>query len=175
MDAFLGEIRMFTGTFAPEGWLYCDGQTLPLNQYQALYSLIGTAFGGNGSTNFCLPDFRSRVPIHRGQGTGLSQYNIGQQIGTETTVLTVGQIPAHTHNINAASAIASIGAASGSVIASSAAPAVNFVPGPGNPDVTLSGKTVSVTGQTHPHNNIQPSLVVAFIICTAGQYPTKPS
>lgn len=172
MEGTIGEVRMFTGNFAPQNWLFCDGQQLQISQYQVLYSIISNTFGGNGSTIFNLPDFRSRVPVHRGQGTGLSNHTIGQQLGFETVTLTPAQLPAHTHNINAASAIGNVGAASGSVIASTASPAANFVAGPA--DVTLSAKTVSATGQSQAHTNIQPSLVVSFIICFQGEYPQHP-
>jgi microcystin-dependent protein len=174
MDAFLGEIRMFTGTFAPEGWFYCDGQALLISQYQALYSLIGTAFGGDGTTNFCLPDFRSRVPIHRGQGTGLSQYTMGQKAGTETVALTAGQLPAHSHTIAASSHTADLTPAPGNIIASAAPKTFNFT-STKNADSTLASTSVSSTGGSQAHPNIQPSLVVAFIICVNGMYPNRPS
>jgi len=172
MEGYIGEVRMFVGNFAPQNWLFCDGQKLPIQQYQALYTIIGTAFGGDGATFFNLPDFRSRVPMHRGQGTGLSNHNIGQQLGSEAVTLTSGQLPAHSHIINAASAIGNVGAASGGIIASTASPAANFVAGPA--DVTLSAKTVTNTGQGQSHPNIQPSLVASFIVCVQGDYPMHP-
>jgi len=173
MDAFLGEIRMFAGSFAPEGWLYCDGQTLPINQYQALYSLLGNTFGGDNRTNFCLPDFRGRVPIHRGQGIGLSPHNIGQATGSETVTLTATQIPAHSHSINASSVAANLAPAAGNLIASSAANAHNFV-APTAAVVTLAPNTVGNTGGSQAHSNIQPSLVVGFIMCcSGGNYPPR--
>jgi len=165
---------MFAGNFAPENWFYCDGQQLQIGQYQALYSLIGSTFGGDNRTVFNLPDFRSRVPIHRGQGTGLSPRNVGQMIGTENVTLTVGQLPTHTHNVNATSALASVAPASGNLIASSSKTALNFAPGTTKPDVTLASDTVNPTGQSQAHANMQPSLVVGFVICVMGNYPVRP-
>ncbi|WP_448698049.1 phage tail protein [Mucilaginibacter sp. AW1-3] len=175
MDGTIGEIRMFAGNFAPQNWLYCDGQSLQIMQYQALYSLLGITFGGNGTTTFNLPDFRSRVPVHRGHGTGLSQYNMGQIAGVENVALTVSQIPTHTHNVNASSALATVAPASGNLIASSTKTTLNFAPGTTKPDVMLSADTINPAGQSQAHNNIQPLLVVGFIICVNGMFPVRPS
>src|SRR5437867_1864890 len=97
LEPFYGEIRMFAGNFAPRNWAFCQGQILPIAQNTALFSLLGTTYGGNGSTTFALPDLRGRVPIHQGQGTGLSSYTMGQNGGTESETLTVNQMPAHKH------------------------------------------------------------------------------
>jgi microcystin-dependent protein len=97
MEPFVGEINYVAFNFAPDGWLQCDGQTLPISQYQALFALIGTTYGGNGTTNFALPDMRGRVPVHQGQHPGGSMYKLGQTAGSENTTLTVNQLPAHTH------------------------------------------------------------------------------
>src|SRR5436305_2548610 len=103
-DAYIGEIRMFAGNFAPRGWATCDGQILPIAQNTALFSLLGTQYGGNGQTTFALPDLRGRVPIHYGQGPGLSPYDIGEAAGTETITLTQNEIPAHSHTLNCVNA-----------------------------------------------------------------------
>lgn len=99
MDPFIGEVKMFAGTYAPQGWFMCEGQTLQIVQYQALFAVIGTQFGGNGSTNFCLPDFRGRVPVAAGIGTGLTPRTQGNKAGLETVAITSNQMPVHTHVI----------------------------------------------------------------------------
>ena len=99
MEPFLGQTILFAGNFAPRGWALCEGQLLPINQYQALFSILGTTYGGDGRTTFGLPDMRSRSPMHEGQGPGLSQRNLGVKTGTEYNVLNTTQIPAHTHTI----------------------------------------------------------------------------
>src|SRR5271165_4385384 len=116
---FLAEIRMFAGEFAPRGWAFCNGQLLPINQNAALFSLLGTTYGGNGTTTFALPDLRSRVPIHQGQGTGLSSYVMGQSGGEETVALTTGQLPAHSHEF-VSTAAPVLDTPSGSVLGSPA-------------------------------------------------------
>jgi microcystin-dependent protein len=100
MDAYLGEIRMFSGTFAPAGWQMCNGQLLPISQYTALFSIVGTTYGGNGTQTFSLPDLRGRVPVHQGQGIGTGNYVLGENGGTESVTLTTTQMPAHTHLVN---------------------------------------------------------------------------
>src|SRR5262245_26202423 len=99
-DPFIAEIKMFGGNFAPLGWATCDGQLLPISQYTALFSLLGTTYGGDGVTNFALPDLRGRVPMHPGQGPGLSPRTLGEKAGTETVTLTTAQLPAHNHAAN---------------------------------------------------------------------------
>lgn len=169
-DAFVGEIRMFGGNFAPIDWALCDGSTLPINQYDVLYSVIGVTYGGDGVNNFKLPDFRGRIPVHMGTGQGLTPRNIGAAFGTEQEALQLAHIPAHTHVI-------SVGADG-----ATAAPAGNY---PGNsvnfnlysavaPDSLLNQAAVgSFPGQSLPHSNIMPSLCVNFIIATSGYYPQR--
>lgn len=168
-DAFIGEIRMFAGNYAPEGWLPCDGRQLGISGNEVLFSLLGTTYGGDGQTKFNLPDLRGRLAIGMGQGTGLSARPLGQQTGTETVTLTVAQTPAHSHNFKAGGS-------------ASAPNPQGLVPGSVN-DFNLYGTTPnawlavdSVTpsgGNAQAHNNVMPSLAISFIICTQGIYPSQ--
>lgn len=169
-DQFVGEIRMFGGSFAPMDWAFCDGSTLPINLYDVLFSVIGTLYGGDGVNNFKLPDFRGRIPVHMGTGQGLMPRNIGIAFGTETETLQVAHIPVHNHFV-------SVGADG-----TTAAPAGNY---PGNSvnfnlyssaaaDSLMNQAAVgSFPGQSLPHSNVMPSLCVNFIIATSGIYPQR--
>ncbi len=175
-DPFVGEIKMVGFNYAPRGWAFCNGQVMSIAQNTALFSLLGTTYGGNGTTTFALPDLRSRVPIHPGQGTGLSPYVQGQLGGTENVTLTQQQMPAHNHLINASKE-------SGTAASpANASLAVASVPSTGDPvstyntgplDVTLSSGTVSTIGGSQPHPNIQPYLCVYFIIALQGIFPSR--
>lgn len=169
-EAFVGEIRMFGGNFAPVDWALCDGSLLPINQYDVLYSLIGTTYGGDGMTNFKLPDLRGRIPVHMGTGQGLTPRSIGNAFGTETETLQVAHIPSHTH-------LVSVGGN-----ATTAAPAGNYLGNSTNfnlystvaPDSLINQAAVgSFPGQSLPHSNIMPALGVNFIIATSGIYPQR--
>lgn len=169
-EPFIGEIRMFGGNFAPIGWALCDGTLLPIAQNTALFSILGTTFGGNGVSNFALPDLRGRVPIHAGQGPGLSPYIQGQSSGSESVTLTVNQIPTHNHLVNADSG--DTGASShprGLYLASSGAnPIYNS-----NPDSTMNQNMIQPMGGNQPHSNVQPYLCVSFIIALQGIFPSR--
>jgi microcystin-dependent protein len=166
---YIGEIRLFGGNFAPAGWNFCDGSTLAISQYQALYQLIGTTYGGNGQTTFNVPDLRGRVPVHMGQGAGLQNYVLGQIAGSETVTLTAAQVAVHSHG------------ALGSVGAPSAAPQNatwgnsginNHIFGtPSNG--TMNPASVGATGSNLPHDNLTPFQAVSFIISLFGVYPTQ--
>jgi|ERR1035441_2243646 microcystin-dependent protein len=177
MDPFLGEIRMVGFNYAPTGWALCNGQTLSIQQYSALFALLGTTYGGNGTTNFNLPDLQGRMPIHQGNGANLSPYVIGQKGGAENVTLLSNQMPMHNHLVN-----------------------VNNQPG-GNPDPTngilaegnngarppilthnyttsaatgtLAQTAISIAGGNLPHPNIQPYLTVNFIIALVGIFPPR--
>lgn len=164
---FLGEIRIFPYNFAPRGWAQCDGQLLSIAQNTALFSLLGTTYGGNGTTTFGLPELRGRVPMHRGQGPGLSNYDLGQISGTETVTLTQSNMPAHGHL-----ASANNGAASAT------RPAGNFPAGGGSYATASDGSTLNAafiqnTGGNQPFNNIQPYLVLNFCIAQEGIFPSR--
>lgn len=170
-EYYIGEIRMFAGNFAPTGWAKCEGQLLSIAQNTALFSILGTTYGGDGQTTFALPDLRGRAPIHYGQGPGLSNYVIGQQGGTETTTLTVNNLPAHNHSING---IVEDG--------NSASPTGNFPAGTKllDPEYSNSGTVTPMnanmagyTGGNAPVNNMQPYLTVTYIIALYGIYPSQ--
>jgi microcystin-dependent protein len=153
VDPFIGEIRMFGFNFAPVGWAMCNGQLLPITQNTALFSLLGTTFGGNGTTNFALPDLRSRVPNHEGQGSGLSQYELGQSGGAENVTLLSSQLPAHGHSVNVSSAAAADGRPAGNVLAHAGTNI--YAPAPDGATV-MNGGMIANTGGNQPHANIQP-------------------
>jgi microcystin-dependent protein len=168
MEQFLGEIRMFGGNFAPFGWAFCDGRLLSIEQNTALFSLLGTFYGGDGVTTFALPNLQSRIPIHQGQGTGLSPYVIGQAGGTENVTLTTQQLPQHTH-----SATASTGGGVSSPANSywgSSATTKQYAPGT---NATMAAGALGTTGGSQPHTNIMPYLAISFIIALDGIYPSR--
>lgn len=165
MDGYLGEIRMFAGNYAPEGWALCNGQLLSLSQNQALYSLIGKTYGGDGVTNFALPDLRGRVPVHQGL-----TYNLASAAGTETTTMTDANMPAHTHVLNAQSTAGTTNIPTGGVFANTGAGDNEYTNAAGN--VTLGIGSLSAEGGNQAFNNIQPSLPISFIIALQGNYPT---
>ena len=163
-DPFLGQLMLVPYNFAVRGWAFCSGQILPIAQNTALFSLLGTTFGGNGQTTFALPDLRGRVPIHYGQGPGLSNYDLGQVGGSETVTLTTNQIPGHAHTIGATN--------SGST---STRPA-NNVNAQGGAYSSTSDASMQPTGNTggsQPHSNIQPYLTLNWLIALEGIYPSR--
>ncbi|MGF2411500.1 phage tail protein [Ferruginibacter sp.] len=170
-DPFIGNVILFGGTFAPVGWATCDGSLLAIAENDALFSLIGTTYGGDGQTTFALPDLRSRIPIHQGQGPGLSTYIMGQQAGVETVTLSPGQIPAHSH-----------AALSNSGAADSTDPTNNFlgtqstlqeyIPG-ASANAVMNAAAISFTTGGQPHDNIMPSIALNYIIALEGIYPQQ--
>lgn len=175
-DGFFGEIRMFAGNFAPRGWAFCDGSLLSIAQNQALFSLLGTTYGGDGRTTFALPDLRGRVPVSPGQGPGLSNYPLGQQGGTETTTLTTANLPAHNHGFNVLNAAATQASAAGAALALPLT--ANLLPvlyayGAAPPTTATHPATIGYTGSNLPINNVQPYLSINFIICVAGTFPSR--
>jgi microcystin-dependent protein len=185
MESFIGTIMMFAGNFAPLGWALCDGTLLSIAQNAALFSILGTTFGGNGQTNFALPDLRGRVPIHQGQGPGLSSYALGEAGGTENVTLTTTQIPPHAHttpsHTHSFAAPASTGRPTGTSPASAvpAAATANFYASAANAAM-LAGTTANdgagnsgVAGSGVSHTNLQPFLGVNFIICLQGIFPSR--
>ena len=169
---FLGEIKMFGGNFAPRGYAFCSGQILPIAQNTALFSLLGTTYGGNGQTTFALPDLRGRVPVHQGQGPGLSPYDLGQVGGTETTTLTVNQMPSHNHFIAANSGPGTTAApASNAALAASTARDRLYTTNATN--TNLAPASLSPTGGNQPVSILQPYLVINFIIALEGIFPSR--
>ncbi len=165
---FIGEIRMFGGNFAPVGWAFCDGQTMDISQNDALFTLIGTTFGGDGQTTFNLPDLRGRLPIHMGQGSGLTNRTIGESAGVESVTLTTNQIPSHVHAALGQSAAGNQPSPSGNVWASSSLN--QFSSSPAN--VTMHPASIGAGGGSQPHDNFMPYLCVNFIISLFGVYPS---
>jgi len=175
-DAYLGEIRLFTMDWVPRGWLPCDGRSLPILGNQALASLLGAQFGGDGKTTFNLPDLRGRVPVSQGVNPLTSPavaYVVGTYGGLESVALTSTQVPPHTHLVNAVSAVGTIGAVAGAHFAQAPATHAIYAP-PTSTLVGLAADTVSQEGAGAGHNNMQPSLVLNFCICTSGLYPQHP-
>jgi microcystin-dependent protein len=162
---FVGEIRMFAGNFAPAGWMFCEGQLLPISENETLFNLIGTTYGGDGQSTFGLPDLRGRLPIHQGGG-----FTLAQNGGVETVVLNVNQIPAHTHPFLASSDIANSPDPTNSLVARS--PQINMFLN-ANASVTMSTQFLSNTGGDQPHSNFQPYLCVDFIISLFGIFPSQ--
>ena len=164
---FLGEIRIFPYNFAPRGWAFCGGQNLPIAQNTALFSLLGTTYGGNGQTTFALPDLRSRVPLHSGQGPGLSSYTLGEVTGTESVTLTVNQMPTHNHL-----------AASTQATAGATRPQNNFPSGGGayataTDNTTMNPGHILNAGGNQPVGIVQPILALNFCIALEGIFPSR--
>lgn len=170
-EPFVGEIRLFGGSYAPLGWLACEGQLLPIAQYDVLFSLLGTTYGGDGISTFALPDLRGRLPIHQGTGPGLSTHVMGEMGGSEQVTLTAAQMPAHRHTMQASTRRATVGrAASDGLLATATAP----IYGPPPASTTLEASALNAIGQGLPHDNMPPFLALSFIIATEGIYPSRP-
>src|SRR5262245_46056197 len=167
---FLGEIRIFAGNFAPRGYALCNGQLLPINQNTALFSLLGTTYGGNGQTTFALPNLQERFPMHHGQGPGLSPRALGEVSGSATVTLQESQIPAHTHVLLVSTANATRNAPSANS-ALALSPATVY----GLPQdlVPLATEALQPTGGGQPHANVQPYLAVTYVIAIQGIFPSR--
>jgi microcystin-dependent protein len=181
-NAFLGQITLFGGNYAPRHTALCNGQILPINQNTALFSLLGNAYGGNGQTTFALPNLQSQVPIHQGQGVGLSSYNLGQNGGFQSVTLDQTTMPPHLHNLSASTSAANT---TGVSIAN------NLVPGRpsaanaelyANPQQqgqslliphVMNANSVSTVGGSQPHSNLMPSLCITFVIFLQGIFPSR--
>lgn len=170
-DPFIAEIRLFAGNFAPRGWARCDGQLIAISGNEALFSLVGTIYGGDGRTTFGLPDLRGRIPIHYGSGPGLTPRSIGENGGAETVTLITQQIPPHSHNVVADSRPASSTDPANNFLAESAALS-EYNPG-ASVNGTMKSTAVSLTGGGQSHDNRIPFQVVTFIIALEGIYPSR--
>jgi len=168
-EPFVGEIRMFAGNFAPRGWAFCDGQLLAVSQNDALFSLLGTIYGGDGRTTFGLPDMRGRFPIHAGHGPGLSERRLGSKAGAEQVTLTVNQLPSHAHAWRASADLATTRDTPNAVLGQSVPDVYTTRSGP----VQLGGATVGSVGGSRSHTNLMPFLCVHFIIALFGIYPSR--
>lgn len=169
-EPYIGQVMLFAGNYAPEGWAFCDGTLMSINQYTALFSLIGTYYGGDGQTTFALPDLRGRAPLHFGQGPGLSSYSLGENGGAEMVTLFASQMPAHSHAV--------MGFAGGGT---SAEPASNvWASGPASlyaagaaADGILNPTVISPSGGSQPHDNMPPFLTLNYCIALEGIFPSR--
>jgi microcystin-dependent protein len=176
--AYVAEIRIFGFSFAPKGWAMCNGQTLPISQNTALFSLLGTTYGGNGKTTFQLPNLQGSVALQEGQGPGLTQYFLGEAVGAPTVSLQQTELPSHAHGVNADSGLANSTSPSGNLykdgqIPGSPAVAIASYNTSLQPHVTLNPATISVAGNSQPHNNIMPTLVLNYCIAMQGVFPPR--
>ncbi|HWM93168.1 MAG TPA: tail fiber protein [Thermoanaerobaculia bacterium] len=172
-DPFVAEIRIFPFNFAPKGWAWCDGQLLPLSQNTALFSLLGTTYGGNGKSNFALPDLQGRAPMHPGQGPGLSLHDLGETGGSETVTLLESEIPAHSHALTSQGAAGNRTNPVGNSIARVAGATPYLPASPTPPLVSMSDQALAPAGGDQPHNNLQPYLTFYFCIALQGVFPPR--
>jgi microcystin-dependent protein len=169
-EPMVGEIRMFAGSFAPAGWMLCAGQQLPISENEVLFQLIGTTYGGDGQSTFNLPDLQGRIPMHQGQGPGISQsYQLGEAAGVESVTLTTQQIPVHTHALIACSVNGTQVNPGANVIAASASSVQPYIED--SASLALSAQAITPVGGSQPHTNFQPYLCINFIISLFGIYP----
>jgi microcystin-dependent protein len=172
MDPFVAEIRIFPFNFAPKGWAWCDGQLLPLSQNTALFSLLGTTYGGDGKSNFALPNMQGSAPMHPGQGPGLSLHDLGETGGSDTVSLLESEIPLHTHaqKCDIVNATKSLPTGNAFAKVSGATP---YLPPAGAAVVPMSGNVIAPAGGDQPHNNLMPYLTCYFNIALQGVFPPR--
>jgi len=177
MDTYLGEIKMFGGNFAPRGFALCNGQLLSISQNTALFSLLGTTYGGDGIQTFGLPDLRGRAPIHWGNGIGLTPRVIGEESGSEDVTLLQSEMPAHNHLVNASTTIATQVLPTNFILAQSTDAGVGGTPSnfieASSANTTMAPNALSISGSSLPHDNMQPYLTISFIIALTGVYPSR--
>ncbi|GGK85742.1 phage tail protein [Deinococcus radiotolerans] len=171
-DPFVAEIRIFPFNFPPRGWALCNGQLLPISQNTALFSLLGTTYGGDGKSTFALPDLQGCAPMHPGQGPGLSQHDLGETDGAETVTLLESEIPAHTHTLMAQINPANSKDPNGNVLARPVGGTTYAAPNAG-PPINLSPSALAPAGGSQPHNNMQPYLTANFCIALQGVFPPR--
>ncbi len=171
-EPYIGEVRTFGFTFAPKNWAFCNGQLLAISQNTALFSIIGTYYGGNGTSNFALPNLQGKAPLGMGTGAGLSNYVIGQTGGEQTHTLTASEIPPHNHTMAASSQPGEDTSPTGEALASSSGPKL-YQNVTNTNLVTLNAATLNTVGSSGSHNNMMPYLTINFCICTAGVFPAR--
>lgn len=180
-ECFVSEIRPFAGNFAPAGWALCDGSLLDISAYETLYTLIGTTYGGNGTTNFALPDLRGRLPVGQGQGSGLTNRTVGQMDGTSMVQLVAANIPAHSHSFSVSGSNGtSMNATANAAVAVPPGPNVNMYVSPGaspkpTPQSFQGGVISTEVGGNQPHDNVMPYVAINYIIALQGIFPNRPS
>ena len=172
MDPFVAEIRIFPFNFAPKGWAFCDGQILPLSQNTALFSLLGTTYGGDGNSNFALPDMQGSAPMHPGQAPGLSLHDLGEMGGSETVTLLESEMPAHSHSLMAQTGTGTKSTPANNSFArvSGATP---YLPPAGAALAPMSDQAIAPAGGDQPHNNMMPYLTLNFCIALQGVFPPR--
>jgi microcystin-dependent protein len=184
MDPFVAEIRIFGFNFAPKGWAFCNGQILPISQNTALFSLLGTTYGGNGQTTFALPNLQSQLPVHQGQGIGLSNYSLGQTGGAPNVTINQSTTPTHNHTLSATQTIATTATIDTTVLPGQPTVAISpanpafyaFQGAPPLPTLVphpMAAGACSTTGGSQPHTNLMPSLCITFIIYLQGIFPSR--
>ena len=171
MAPYVGEIRMFAGNFAPNGWMFCEGQTLPISENETLFQLIGTTYGGDGEQTFNLPNLASRVPIHMGTGPDGTTYQLGEMAGTEQETLTTQQIANHSHPIVASTSAGTAPNPQGNVVSRTDGTISLYISD--SPGATMNAAAVGPAGGSQPHENTQPFLCINFIIALEGVYPSR--
>jgi microcystin-dependent protein len=164
---YVGEIRMFAGNFAPAGWMFCEGQLLPISEYNTMFNLIGTTYGGDGQSTFALPDLRGRLPLHTGNG-----FTLAETGGVETVTLTTSQIPSHSHPLLASQNTAQSANVSGNLTGATSA-TVNQFYRQATPQQAMAPNSIGTTGGSQPHDNFQPYLCIDFIISLFGVFPSQ--
>ncbi|HEX2019873.1 MAG TPA: tail fiber protein [Aurantimonas sp.] len=173
-DPFVAEIRIFPFNFAPRGWAWCDGQLLPLSQNTALFSLLGTTYGGNGKSNFALPDLQGSAPMHPGQGPGLSLHDLGETGGSETVTLLESEIPAHSHGLAASNEEGTQGSLTPGITLASSVGGTLYQTTTNANLAGMNPVALRPTGGDQPHNNMQPYLTCYFCIALQGVFPPRP-
>ena len=171
-EPIIGEIRMFAGNYAPQGWAFCQGQLLSISQNTALFSILGTTYGGDGRVTFALPNLSGRVPVGVGQGAGLTNRQLGEMSGTETVTLTTAQMPAHSHTVNAVTADGNQNLPTNSFPANTKTLDKEY--STVAPNTTMNPTMIGVSGGSQPFGVMQPSLGMNYIICVNGIYPSRP-
>lgn len=171
-EPFVAEIRIFAGNFAPRGWAFCNGQLLPISQNTALFSLIGTTYGGDGRTTTALPNLQGRAPMHPGSGPGLTSRRLGEKVGVETVTLNEAQIPNHSHSMKVSTKSGDSNLPDGNMFAKSSIPLASVYSADA-PTSDKYGGTLSNAGGTQAHNNMQPFLSLNYIIALVGLYPSR--
>lgn len=178
MDPFVAEIRIFPFNFAPKGWAFCDGQLMPISQNTALFSLLGTTYGGDGKSTFALPNLQGTAPMFWGQGPGLSLHDIGEQGGSETVTLITTEMPVHSHTVNATTAVGSTDDPNGNMLCEGQwsnqgiSGKVNYYTSATTPQVSM-GALAGPAGSSLPHNNMMPYLTLNFCIALQGVFPPR--
>jgi microcystin-dependent protein len=175
---YIGQIIMFAGTFAPPGWALCDGRLLPIADNYMLFQLIGTTYGGDGQATFALPDLRGRIPVGQGQGPGLSNYAIGEQVGVEAVRLATAQLPPHNHPVAAVNAPGNANGPAGNLLSALGGQAASgqyqvSAYAPSGTQTNLNARTIGPAGGSQPHENRQPYLSINYLIAVQGAFPSR--